>query len=376
LVIGMTNRKDMIDEALLRPGRMEVQLEISLPDEFGRQQILKIHTARMREYNKMSQDVDLAELAKKTKNFSGAEIEGLVRAAQSSAMNRLVKAGGKVQVDQDAVDQLLVNRDDFEYALENDVKPAFGHSEEELARLLSGGLIIWSSTVTEILERGDLLIKETSSPDTRGFVRVLLAGPRNSGKTFLAAQIAKNSDFPFIKVCSPDDMVGFSETAKCMQLRKVFDDAYRSPLSCIIIDNIERLLDYSPIGVRYSNLVLQALLVLLGRRPPPNRRLLVIATTSNEHFLRDVDLLSSFSTVISVPKLTTADNISAVLEDTGAFSDEEVKQIHQHLSRSAVSFSIGIKRLLELVDFAKQSEGSYRVNLLLEALQGVSLGID
>jgi vesicle-fusing ATPase len=38
----------MIDEALLRPGRMEVQLEISLPDEHGRVQILKIHTARMR----------------------------------------------------------------------------------------------------------------------------------------------------------------------------------------------------------------------------------------------------------------------------------------------------------------------------------------
>lgn len=48
LVIGMTNRKDMIDEALLRPGRMEVQMEISLPDEAGRLQILKIHTARMR----------------------------------------------------------------------------------------------------------------------------------------------------------------------------------------------------------------------------------------------------------------------------------------------------------------------------------------
>lgn len=48
LVIGMTNRKDMIDEALLRPGRMEVQMEILLPDEAGRLQILKIHTARMR----------------------------------------------------------------------------------------------------------------------------------------------------------------------------------------------------------------------------------------------------------------------------------------------------------------------------------------
>ena len=65
----------------------------------------------------------MRELAQKTKNFSGAEIEGLVRAAQSSAMNRLVKAGGKVQVDEDAVEKLMINLDDFDYALENDVKP-------------------------------------------------------------------------------------------------------------------------------------------------------------------------------------------------------------------------------------------------------------
>lgn len=122
--------------------------------------------------------------------------------------------------------------------------------------------------MNDVIQKGDLLIRETASPETRGFVRVLLAGPRNSGKTFLAAKIAKNSEFPFIKVCSPDDMVGYSETAKCLQLKKIFEDAYKSTLSCILIDNIERLLDYSPIGARYSNLVLQALLVLLGKRPP------------------------------------------------------------------------------------------------------------
>jgi vesicle-fusing ATPase len=65
----------------------------------------------------------LPDIARQTKNFSGAEIEGLVRAAQSSAMNRLVKAGGKVQVDEDAVDKLMITKDDFDYALENDIKP-------------------------------------------------------------------------------------------------------------------------------------------------------------------------------------------------------------------------------------------------------------
>lgn len=62
-----------------------------LPDQHGRLQILNIHTETMRAHNKLAPDVDLIELAAQTKNFSGAEIEGLVRAAQSTAMNRLIK---------------------------------------------------------------------------------------------------------------------------------------------------------------------------------------------------------------------------------------------------------------------------------------------
>ena len=50
LIIGMTNRKDMIDEALLRPGRLEVHMEIGLPDENGRLQILNIHTSRVSKF--------------------------------------------------------------------------------------------------------------------------------------------------------------------------------------------------------------------------------------------------------------------------------------------------------------------------------------
>lgn len=91
LIIGMTNRLDMIDEALLRPGRLEVHMEISLPDEKGRFQILNIHTSKMRVNGVMDDDVDLEELAGMTKNFSGAEIGGLIKSATSFAFNRHVK---------------------------------------------------------------------------------------------------------------------------------------------------------------------------------------------------------------------------------------------------------------------------------------------
>ena len=84
-------RKDLIDDALLRPGRLEVQTEISLPDEKGRHQIFEIYVQRMRDFQKLADDVDTKELAALTKNFSGAEIEGLVRAAQATALNRLIK---------------------------------------------------------------------------------------------------------------------------------------------------------------------------------------------------------------------------------------------------------------------------------------------
>ena len=86
LIIGMTNRKDMIDEAILRPGRLEIHLEIGLPDERGRLQIFEIHTKNMKKNNLLASDVDLNYLAAHTKNYTGAEIEAVCRSATSFAL--------------------------------------------------------------------------------------------------------------------------------------------------------------------------------------------------------------------------------------------------------------------------------------------------
>lgn len=74
LIIGMTNRIELIDPALLRAKRIGIHIEIGLPDKEGRQQILQIHTAAMREHKLLAEEVDLVELAERTKNYSGAEL--------------------------------------------------------------------------------------------------------------------------------------------------------------------------------------------------------------------------------------------------------------------------------------------------------------
>ena len=94
----------------------------------------------------------------------------------------------------------------------------------------------------DILDRGADAVTTVLKSQCAPLMSVLLHGPPDTGKTALAAYIAKSSDITFVKIISPEDMVGFSESAKCNAIRKVFDDAYKSEVSCIVIDDIERLL--------------------------------------------------------------------------------------------------------------------------------------
>merc|ERR1719187_351556 len=86
LIFGLTNRKDCLDPALLRPGRLEVQLDIGLPDAKGREDILHIHTETMRQHGRLAADVDLQVLAQMADDFSGADIAGMIRSATSYAL--------------------------------------------------------------------------------------------------------------------------------------------------------------------------------------------------------------------------------------------------------------------------------------------------
>lgn len=358
LLIGMTNRMDMIDDALLRPGRLEVHMEISLPDEFGRSQILKIHTQKMRDNKIMESDVDLPELAHLTKNFSGAEISGLVKSATSFAFNRHVKVGTMAGVSDDVVN-MKVNRSDFMNALD-EVKPAFGVSEEELSNCLRGGIIHYSPYIKDILEEGKLFVRQVREKDSTPCLSIILHGQPGSGKTALAAKIAMDSEYPFIKLISPDDMVGFSESAKIGHISKVFMDAYKSVASVVVIDNIERIIEWVPIGPRFSNPILQALAVLLRKQPPKGRRILILATTTNRTVLQNLDVWGNFDDDIPVPAVKTYDELSMIMQHSRVFKSDEIQQSVaeiQDITRSQ-DVGIGIKKILVSINQATEDKAN------------------
>lgn len=354
LLIGMTNRKDMIDEALLRPGRLEVHMEISLPDEKGRAQILKIHTQKMRDNDVMDDDVDLAELALMTKNFSGAEISGLVKSASSFAFSRHIKAGTTASISDDVVN-MKVNRSDFHHALE-EVTPAFGVSEEELSSRIQHGITHFSPVINEILKEGGLFVKQVAEDESSPLFSVLLHGPTASGKTALAARIAIDSGFPFIKLISPEDMGGFSETAKVQRIIKVFDDAYKSRTSVVVIDNLEKLIEWVPVGPRFSNTILQTLQAVLRKHPNKGRRLLIIATTTQRFVMKQLDLFSSFDADIMVPNVMTYDELKHILEHSGAFNEQEIGQALAGIGSISDdgTIGVGVKKIFSGIQTAKK----------------------
>ena len=77
IVLAATNRQDILDPALLRPGRFDRQVYVGRPDMKGREEILKVHARR----KPLAEDVDLREVARETTGFTGADLENLMNEA-------------------------------------------------------------------------------------------------------------------------------------------------------------------------------------------------------------------------------------------------------------------------------------------------------
>ncbi|CAM9311720.1 unnamed protein product [Choristocarpus tenellus] len=153
-------------------------------------------------------------------------------------------------------------------------------------------------------------------------------------------------------------------------ISKVFMDSYKSPLSFIMIDNLERIIEYARIGPRFSNTVLQTLLVLLKKAPPVGHRLIVMATTAVPSQLADLSLVDHFNVVLDVPQLSKAEDIKAVLHElvpmskaSGIFFLADMDGI-----AAAITSPIGIKQLLNLTEMARTDEETVTCDRFLECL--------
>lgn len=370
LLIGMTNRKDMIDDALLRPGRLEVHVEIGLPDIAGRLQILNIHTRHMRTAKRITQEVldKLPEIAEAAKNFSGAELEGLVKAASSYALARCVDVKDLSKAPD--TKNLVVQYQDFELAL-GDVEPKFGAKSTELKAYYRNGFVPYGDSFDALMGTLDRLVEQVRTSVRTPLMSVLLQGPPGAGKTAMAAKVAVDSGFPFVRMISADEMIGYSESSKCQMIHRAFMDSYKSPLSLIFIDDIERIIDYVPIGPRFSNTVLQTLLVLLKKIPPDEgRRLLVFGTTSCPHLLEDLGLTQAFGVAQSIPLLEEPAQVVEVLRVAAHMNEKDARGVAKSIGKP-----IGIKQLLMVAEMAKQgsADGKVDVSTFLECLTTVGL---
>jgi transitional endoplasmic reticulum ATPase len=239
VVIGATNRPNAIDPALRRPGRFDREIEIGIPDEKGRLDILMIHTRGMPQ----TDDVDLASVARVTHGFVGADLEALCKEAAMRSLRRILP---EINLDEpkipaEVLNKIKITKADFEEAL-REIQPSA--MREVLVQRPNirwediGGLEQVKEELAEAIEwplkHGDLFTEADVKPP-KG---LLLYGPPGTGKTMIAKAVATTSEANFISVKGPELLskwVGESEKG----VREIFRKARQAAPCVIFFDELD-----------------------------------------------------------------------------------------------------------------------------------------
>ncbi len=241
VVIGATNRQNAIDPALRRPGRFDREIEIGIPDEKGRLEILQIHTRGM----PLADDVDLASTARIAHGFVGADLESLSKEAAMRSLRRILP---EINLDQpkipaETLNKIKVTNKDFEEALK-EVQPSA--MREVLVQRPNihwedvGGLQDVKEELQEAIEwplkRAELFEQADVAPP-KG---ILLYGPPGTGKTMIAKAVATTSESNFISVKGPELLskwVGESEKG----VREIFRKARQAAPCVVFFDELDAI---------------------------------------------------------------------------------------------------------------------------------------
>lgn len=241
IVLGATNRPNSIDPALRRFGRFDREIEIGVPDEIGRLEILSIHTKNMN----LSEDVDLEEVAKEIHGFTGSDIASL---CSEAAIQQIREKLPLIDLDKDAIDaeilaSLKVNTDNFRYAIANTDPSSLREKVIEKPNVSwtdIGGLSYVKRELKETVQypvnHPDKFLKFGQYP-SKG---VLMYGPPGCGKTLLAKAVATECNANFISIKGPELLtmyVGESES----NVRQLFDKARGSAPCVLFFDEIDSI---------------------------------------------------------------------------------------------------------------------------------------
>ena len=239
VVIGATNRPNALDPALRRPGRFDREIEIGIPDEGGRFDILQIHTRGM----PLTEDVNLESTAKVTHGFVGADLEALSKEAAMRSLRRVLPEINMEQskIPIEVLNKIKITNEDFQNALK-DVQPS-AMREVQIQRPNVkwddiGGLIEVKEELAEAIEwplkHADLF----NQADVKPPKGLMLYGPPGTGKTMIAKAVATTSEANFISVKGPELLskwVGESEKG----VREIFRKARQASPCIVFFDELD-----------------------------------------------------------------------------------------------------------------------------------------
>ncbi len=245
VVIGATNRVNALDPALRRPGRFDREIEIGVPDETGRLEVLLIHSRGMPLTTEGDGTVNLQNLAKITHGFVGADLQALCRESAMKALRRYLPQIDLEadEIPQDVLEKLEVHNGDFLEALKEIQPSAVREVFIEVPDVKwddIGGLDQAKQELKEVVEWP---LKKPESFRRLGITPpkgVLVFGPPGCGKTLLARAVATESEANFISVKGPElisKWVGESEKA----IREIFRKARTAAPAIIFFDEIDAL---------------------------------------------------------------------------------------------------------------------------------------
>ncbi|NNL59300.1 MAG: CDC48 family AAA ATPase, partial [Nitrosopumilus sp.] len=241
VVIAATNRPDSIDPALRRPGRFDREIEIGIPDEEGRFDILSIHTRGM----PIDEKVDLKQISKTTHGFVGADLEVLSKEAAMRSLRRILP---EIDLDEDKISseilqKIQISSDDFKDALK-EVRPSALREVQVQIPNVSwddvGGLDELKEELREAVEWPMKYKEAYDYVDVETPKGILLHGPPGTGKTLIAKALAKMTESNFISIKGPELLskwVGESEKG----VREIFRKARQAAPCIIFLDELDAL---------------------------------------------------------------------------------------------------------------------------------------